>query len=287
MKVIAGFVIVFGSILGGYVLHHGQVAVLLQWTEFLIIGGAAIGAFVVANPPTVIKGSIRRVLDLLKPDPYAPAVYAEVLQLIYETMQLARRDGLVALDAHVEDPEKSTLFAKFPFFIANHHAVAFFTDTLKSLSTGAIEDHHLAELLDVDLERHHHEESQIPTALTRMGDAMPGFGIVAAVLGVVITMGAIGGSAAEIGEKVAAALVGTFLGILLAYGVVGPIATAIEGRLASEHAYLLCLRAGLLGFARGDSPKQCAEAARRTLEPHVRPSFSELETLMKGAARAA
>ena len=283
MQVLVGFLIVFASILGGYSLHHGHIGVLLQWAEFLIIGGAAIGAFVVGNPTPVIKGSVARLLGLLKPNPYDQKVYADLLQMVYEIMQIAARDGLVGLDQHIEEPEKSSVFQKYPFFLANHHAVDFFTDTLKSLSSGAIEDHHLADVLDADLEQHHHEESQIPAAINKMGDAMPGFGIVAAVLGVVITMQSIGGSAAEIGEKVAAALVGTFLGILLAYGVIGPMASAVESRLASEHAYLMVLRAALLAFARGDAPKQTAEAARRALEPHVRPSFSELEGLMKSA----
>ena len=282
MQLIVGFIIVFGSILGGYTMHHGNIAVLNQPSEFIIIGGAAIGAFVVGNTAPVIKGSISRLLGLLKPDPYKPEVFADLLKMIYEIMQIAARDGLVGLDQHIEDPEKSSVFKKYPFFLANHHAVDFFTDTLKSLSSGAIEDHHLADVLDADLEKHHHEEAQIPAAINKMGDAMPGFGIVAAVLGVVITMQSIGGSATEIGEKVAAALVGTFLGILLAYGVIGPMATAVEARLASEHAYLTCIRAALLAFARGDAPKQTAEAARRSLEPHVRPSFSELEALMKG-----
>ncbi len=283
MQLGIGLFIVFGSILYGYTMHHGQIAVLLQWAEFIIIGGAAIGAFVVANTGPVIKGSIARLLQLLKPNAYTPKVYAELLTMLYEIMQIAARDGLVGLDAHIEEPEKSTVFKKYPFFLANHHAVAFFTDTLKSLSSGAIEDHHLADVLDADLEKHKHEEALVPAAINKMGDAMPGFGIVAAVLGVVITMQSIGGSASEIGEKVAAALVGTFLGILLAYGVIGPMATAVESRIESEHAYLLCIRAALLAFARGDAPKQTAEAARRSLEPHVRPSFSALEALMKGA----
>ncbi len=287
MQLGVGFLIVFGSIIGGYVMHHGEVAVLMQYNEFLIIGGAAIGAFIVGNPPSVIKGSVSRLLGLLKPDPYTPQVFADQLQMIYEIMQIAARDGLVGLDQHIEDPTKSAVFQKYPFFLANHHAVDFFTDTLKSLSSGAIEDHHLADVLDADLDKHHHEEALIPAAINKMGDAMPGFGIVAAVLGVVITMGAIGGSATEIGEKVAAALVGTFLGILLAYGVIGPMATAVEARLASEHAYLQVFRAALLAFARGDAPKQTTEAARRSLEPHFRPSFSRLEDLMKSAKASA
>jgi chemotaxis protein MotA len=157
-------------------------------------------------------------------------------------------------------------------------------DTLKVLLTGTIENHLLAEVLDLDLEQQHHEAMQVPTAITKVSDALPGFGIVAAVLGVIITMGSIGGAASEVGEKVAAALVGTFLGILLSYGVFGPIAQAIEGRIASEHAYLLCIRTALLAFARGDAPLSAVEFARRNIEPSDRPSFSELEGLTRRKA---
>jgi chemotaxis protein MotA len=152
------------------------------------------------------------------------------------------------------------------------------------LLTGAVEDHHLAEILDLDLERHHDEEVQVPGALTRLADGMPGFGIVAAVLGVVITMGSIGGEASAIGEKVAAALVGTFLGILLSYGIFGPLATAIEGRIRAESAYMSCIRTALLSFARGDAPMTCVEFARRNIEPIDRPSFAELEALTRRKA---
>src|SRR5438477_4594155 len=270
MLVILGTVVVFGSILFGYTMHHGHIGVLLQWSEFVIIGGAAGGAFLISNPMSVVLGSMKALLGLLKPNPYNEKAYAELLQVLYDVFQKARKDGLVGLEAHIEDPEKSELFKKYEFFRKNHHALPFLCDTLKVLLTGAVEDHHLAEILDLDLDRMGEEGRAIPAALAKVGDALPGFGIVAAVLGVVITMGSIGGSATEIGEKVAAALVGTFLGILLSYGVVNPIAGAIEARLRAEHGYMSCIRTALLAFARGDAPLTCVEFARRNIAPTYR-----------------
>ena len=284
MFVIIGLVVVFGAVIGGYVMHHGPLAVLIQPNEFLIIGGAGLGTLIIANPPSVLKACIAQLLGLLKPNPYGAKAYAELLQVLYEVFQKARKDGLVGLEAHIEAPETSDIFQKYPSFMNNHHAVALLCDTLKVLLTGTVEDHNLAEILDVDLEKHHHEAMLAPHALSTVGDAMPGFGIVAAVLGVIITMGSIGGAASEIGEKVAAALVGTFLGILLAYGVFGPVAKAMETRLHAEHDYMLCIRTALLSFARGDAPMTAVEFSRRNIEPHERPSFAELEELTRKKA---
>jgi chemotaxis protein MotA len=282
--VIVGLILVFGSILVGFVLDHGHLIVLFQPTEFLIIGGAAFGSFVVSNPMSTVKGSFKALLGLLKPNPYDEKAYGELLKVLYDVFQKARKDGLVGLEAHIEDPEKSEIFKKYDFFRNNHHALPFLCDTLKVLLTGAVEDHHLAEILDLDLERQGEEARAVPAALSKIGDSLPGFGIVAAVLGVVITMGSIGGSAQEIGEKVAAALVGTFLGILLAYGLVNPLANAIEARLRAEHDYMNCIRTALLAFARGDAPMTCVEFARRNIEPVERPSFADLEALTRKAA---
>jgi chemotaxis protein MotA len=277
-------VVVFGSIIAGYVMHHGQVAVLVQPNEFLIIGGAAAGAFLISNPMSVVKGSIGALLGLLKPNPYNEKSYGELLKVLYDVFQKARKDGLVGLESHIEDPHKSDIFKKYAFFSHHHHAMSFLCDTLKVLLTGTVENHNLAEILDMDLEKMHEEEHQIPGALSAVGDALPGFGIVAAVLGVVITMGSIGGSAAAIGEHVAAALVGTFLGILLSYGAVNPLAKAIEARQRAEGAYMTCIRTALLAFARGDAPMTCVEFARRNIEPVDRPTFAELEALTRRAA---
>jgi chemotaxis protein MotA len=282
--VIVGLIIVFGCVIGGYVMHHGQMGVLWQPSEFIIIGGAGLGAMVAANPPAVVKAIFAQLLGLIKPNPFGPKAYAELLQVLYEVFQKARKDGLVGLESHIEDPEKSDIFSRYPSFLGNHHAVSLLCDTLKVLLTGAVEDHNLAEILDMDLEKHHHELMKVPHAVTNVGDAMPGFGIVAAVLGVIITMGSIGGEASEIGAKVAAALVGTFLGILLAYGLLGPIAKAMEARIEAENDYMLCIRTALLSFARGDAPMTAVEFARRNVEPHERPSFAELEELTRKKA---
>ncbi len=284
MFVIIGLIIVFGAVIGGYVMHHGQLMVLVQLNEFLILGGAAVGTLIIANPPSVLKACLAQTLGLMKPNPYGAKAYAELLQVLYEIFQRARKDGLVGLESHIESPETSDIFQKYPTFMGNHHAVALLCDTLKVLLTGTVEDHNLAEILDVDLEKHHHEAMLAPHAITTVGDAMPGFGIIAAVLGVIITMGSIGGAASEIGEKVAAALVGTFLGILLAYGVFGPLAKAMESRIHAEHDYMLCIRTALLSFARGDAPMTAVEFSRRNIEPHERPSFAELEDLTRKKA---
>ncbi len=284
MFVIIGILVVFGSVIGGYVMHHGHIAVLIQPNEFLILGGAAIGTLIIANPPSVLKACLAQTLGLLKPNPYGASAYAQLLQVLYEIFQKARKDGLVGLEAHIENPESSDIFQKYPSFTGNHHAVSLLCDTLKVLLTGTVEDHNLADILDVDLEKHHHEAMLVPHAVTTVGDAMPGFGIVAAVLGVIITMGSIGGAASEIGANVAAALVGTFLGILLAYGVFGPLAKAMEMRIHSEHDYMLCIRTALLSFARGDAPMTAVEFSRRNIEPHERPSFAELEDLTRKKA---
>ncbi|MFI5309632.1 MAG: flagellar motor stator protein MotA [Gemmatimonadales bacterium] len=284
MFLIIGLIVVFGSIVGGFVMHHGHVAVLVQINEFLIIGGGALGSMMVGNPPGTLKRAMTQSLALLKPDPFDQKAYGELLQLLYQILRTARKDGLTGLEPHIERPEESEIFKKFPSFMHHTAAVALLCDTLKVLLSGTVEDHHLADILDVDLEQQHHEAMAVSAAITKTGDAMPGFGIVAAVLGVIVTMGSIGGSASEIGEKVAAALVGTFLGILLSYGVMGPMAQAIEGRIGSEHAYMLCIRTALISFSRGDSPMSAVEFARRNIEPANRPSFSALEELTRGKA---
>lgn len=284
MLVIIGLLIVFGSIVGGYVMHHGQIAVLLQWAEFIIIGGAGLGSMIIANPLSLVKRSFAQLFALVKPNAFGEKAYAELLQVLYDVFQTARKDGLVGLEGHIEEPETSELFLKYPIFHRNHHAVSFLADTMKVMLSGAVEDHHLSEILDLDLEQMHEEEMAVVGALNRVGDAMPGFGIVAAVLGVIITMGSIGGDPAVLGQKVAAALVGTFVGILLAYGVIGPLATAVESRIKAEHAYMACIRTALLSFARGDSPMTSVEFARRNIEPSDRPSFTELEQMTRRRA---
>jgi chemotaxis protein MotA len=279
--ILAGIALVLGSTAVGYLMHGGNFAVLMQTNEFIVIGGAAAGALLVGNKPSVVKGIIKKTFGLLKPNPYGHKAFQDLLQVLYEIFYIARKDGLVGVESHVEDPESSEIFKKYDSFYGNHEAMAFLSDTMKVLLTGAVDDHHLSEILDLDLEQHHHEASQIPAALNTVADALPGFGIVAAVLGVIITMGKIGGSPEEVGMSVAAALVGTFLGVLLAYGIVGPLAQALGGRVKAEEAYMACIRTALLSFARGDPPITSVEFARRNIEPEDRPSFSELEDLTR------
>lgn len=285
MFLLVGLGIVFGSILLGFTMHGGKIAALIQVSELVIIGGAATGSIIVGNPARVVARTAKSVLGLLRGNPYSKARYLELLRLLYDLFMLARREGVVALDEHIEHPEESSFFASYPFFRTNHHAVSFLADTLKVLVSGGVANHDLAELMEIDLERTHEEAMRPSQVLARVADSMPGFGIVAAVLGVVITMGAIGGPAEQVGEKVGAALVGTFLGVLLAYGVFAPLSSAVEAQVAAEANYLGCIKCALLSFARGDAPLTAAEFARRHIEPSVRPSFSEMEETLKGGNR--
>ena len=283
MFTIIGIVLVFAATMVGYVMHHGQIGVLIQINEFIILGGCGLGSFLAANGMKNVTASIKSIMGLLKPDPYTKESYLQILKMMYQLFNVARKDGLLGLEQHVESPETSDVIKEYPTFLANHHAVAFFCDTMKVILTGAVGPHDLSEMMEVDLETAH-AEAQVPIdAVQTVGDAMPGFGIVAAVLGVIITMGKIGGEAAAIGQSVAAALVGTFLGILLAYGVFAPLSRAMDLRLKAEGAYLNCIRFALFSFARGESPITCVEFARRNIEPSVRPGFAEMETHVKAA----
>lgn len=286
MFVIIGIVVVLVATIVGYTMHHGSIAVLIQPNEFIILGGAALGSFLGANGMKNLKASIQAFMKLLKPDPYTQAAYISLLKMMYQLFNVARKEGLLGLEGHIEEPEKSEILSRHPEFLANHHACAFFCDTMKVILTGAVGPHDLSEMMEIDLETAH-QEARVPVdAVQTVGDAMPGFGIVAAVLGVIITMGHMDEGAAAIGQSVAAALVGTFLGILLAYGVFGPIARAMDLRLQSESQYCNCIRYALFSFARGESPITCVEFARRNIEPSVRPGFTEMEKAVKEKAAA-
>ena len=286
MFAVIGLAVVCGSVLLGYTMHGGKVAALMQFSEFIIIGGAATGSVLAANSPAIVIRTIKGVLSLLKGNPYTKACHMELLQMLYDIFMLARREGLVALDEHAERPSESKLFANCPFFFNHHHALSFMADTLKVLVSGGVATHDLSDMMDIDLETSHEEALKPSAVLAKVADAMPGFGIVAAVLGVVITMSAIGGPPEQVGEKVAAALVGTFIGVLMCYGVFGPVAMALEGQAKAEEKYMACIKCALLSFARGDPPLTAVEFARRNIEPIVRPSFSEMEQTVKTAGRA-
>jgi chemotaxis protein MotA len=281
MFVIVGFIIVIAGVLLGYTLHEGQVMLLWQPTEFLIIGGAALGGMLIANPLPTTIGIIKGILRSFKGAGPTKEAYLELLKLLYELFQLAKRDGLIALEPHVENPHSSPIFSKYPHFLANQHAVDFLCDTMKVVLNGGIPAHDLEELMDIDLESAQHEMLKPPTALATVADSFPGLGIVAAVLGVVITMGKIDQPPEVIGHSVAAALVGTFLGVLLSYGFVGPLARNLENAARSDHHFLICIKAAILAFARGVPSVVAIEYGRRAIEPHERPSFQETEEAVK------
>lgn len=276
-----GIIIVLACTMVGYMMHGGQIGVLIQINEFVILIGAAVGSLIAANGMKGFQGVIKAVLGLLKPDPFTKAAYIDLLKMMFQLFNVARKEGLLGLEQHIENPEESEIIKQYPSFLNNHHAVHFFCDTMKVILTGAVGPHDLSEMMEIDLETAHAEEHVIPHAVQTVGDAMPGFGIVAAVLGVIITMGKIGGDASAIGHSVAAALVGTFLGILLAYGVFAPMASALTARLNSSGQYMNCIRFALFSFARGESPITCVEFARRNIEPGVRPGFAEMEAAVK------
>jgi len=286
MFAIIGILIVFGCVVAGYLMEHGNLRVLIQPAELVIIGGAALGTVLVANPLHIIKQIATGIGGVFGSSKFGKQTYIESLKMMYDLFNKARKDGLMALEADVEDPEKSAVFSKNPTFLKNHHVCNFVCDSLRMAITG-VDAFDLDQMLDLDMEVHHHDASQPTAALSTMADSLPGLGIVAAVLGVVITMGALGGPPEEIGHKVAAALVGTFLGILLCYGLIGPIAANMSKVAEDEHAFLYVLRVLMVSFLKGSAPIMAVEVARRAIPGHVRPSFKELEQACRGGGAAA
>jgi len=283
---IIGIVVVFGCILAGYLMEHGPLKVLMQPAELIIIGGAALGTVLISNPLHTIKQMISGLLAAFGSTKYGTKRYIETLKLMYELLQKARKEGLVALETDIEDPHQSALFSNYKDFVKDHHAVDFVCDTMRMAVSGGVEVFDLDQMLDADMEVHHREASEPVTGLATMADSLPGLGIVAAVLGVVITMGALGGPPEEIGKKVAAALVGTFLGILLCYGLVGPLAVRIGKMVEEQHAYLMVLRVTMIAFLKGVAPILAVEIGRRTVPGNARPSFKEVEEACRGAKEA-
>jgi chemotaxis protein MotA len=277
-----GMLIVLVSVFGGYILHHGEIGVLIQPAEFIIIGGAALGALLISTPMSVVIKLIKSLMKVLTGGGVSKVAYVELLSLIYDLGQTIKKDGQLALESHMENAHSSSIFSKYPTFLKNHHAVDFLADTGRVIIMGGVPPYEIEALMDADLEVHHQEEAAPVAVLQKIGDAMPGLGIVAAVLGIVITMQAIDGPPAEIGLKVAAALVGTFLGILIAYGFLQPLASIIETINASEARYFECLKAGLLALARSMPPQIAVEFARRTITSDVRPTFKDMESTLRG-----
>jgi len=286
MFTIIGILVVFGAVAGGYLMEHGIIKVLVQPAELVIIGGAAVGTVLIANPLHILKKIAGGIGGAFGGSKYGRQRYLDTLKTMYDLLNKARREGVMALEADVEDPGKSPIFSKNQTFLKDHHVRDFVCDTLRMAITGT-EAFELDQLLELDMEVHHHESNLPVAALTSMADSLPGLGIVAAVLGVVITMGALGGPPEEIGHKVAAALVGTFLGILLCYGLIGPIASNMGKIAEDEGAYLHVLRVLMISFLKGAAPIMAVEFARRAIPGHLRPSFQEVEKLCRAGGSSA
>jgi chemotaxis protein MotA len=282
MFAIVGIVVVFGAIVAGYLMEKGNLLVLLQPAELIIIGGAALGTLLVANPMHILKAMAAGVLGVLKPSPFGKARYLDTLKMMFEFLNKIRKEGLLSVENDVEKPQESAIFKKYPEFLKDHHVMDFVCDTLRMAITGGVEPFDMDQMMERDMEVYHHGVVTPISSLTTVADALPGLGIVAAVLGVVITMGSIGGPPEEVGKKVAAALVGTFLGILLCYGLVGPLAANMTKGADEHNEYLQVLRVLILSFLKGNAPIIAVEMARRAIPAHVRPSFDEMEKACKG-----
>ena len=286
MLLIVGSVVVVACVLGGYLLNGGHLVVLFQPFEVLIIVGAAAGAFITGNRKPVITGTFAEIIGLLKAERYDKAAYLELLSLLYSVFKLAKTKGALALEAHVENPHESSLFQRFPIFFADHHAVVFVCDYLRLLTLGTDNHHEMETLMDEEIDTHHEEHAAIVTAVQNMSDGMPALGIVAAVLGVIHTMGSITEPPAVLGHLIGGALVGTFMGVLLSYGFIGPIGAAIKGRGESEQRYFLCIKAGILAYMQGYAPSVAVEFARKSLNTDVRPTFYEVEEAVEALPAA-
>lgn len=280
-----GISAVFGSIIGGYLLEHGNIYVLMQLAEYLIIGGAAVGSLLIMCPPNAFSEILRAIPAVLKGNRIDKNEYVNLLSFLYAIFVKARKEGLLGIERDIEDPEKSPLFKRDLEVLKERHALDFICDNLRIIVLG-IPPAELEQMMELEMDTHHQESSVAPAIVAKVADSLPGFGIVAAVLGVVITMGKMGESPEVIGHSVGAALVGTFLGILLCYGLVGPIGTQLEYRANEESKYLEAIRAALNAFASGQQPQIAVETARRVLFSDVRPSFMELENTVRGGGIA-
>lgn len=274
---IIGILVVFGAVLGGFLLEKGPIAVLIQPSEFLIIGGAALGTLLSANPLHVLKKIGNGLIQVLVGSKFSKKHYIESLKMMFALFVKGRKEGLAGIEIDIEDPGKSPVFSKYPDFLKQHHIRDFVCDTMRMAITGGASAFDLDHMMELDMDVHHMGATQPASALATVADSLPGLGIVAAVLGVVLTMSALGGPPEEIGHKVAAALVGTFLGILLCYGMVGPLSSNLSKLVDEEQAYYHVLRVLMMSFIKGMSPALAIELARRAIPEHVRPSFQEVD----------
>ena len=284
MFVIIGYVVALGCIFGAYIIHGGNIGVILHAipTEMMAIGGGAAGAFAVNNQPKTLKAVMKALPTLLKSSKYTKARYLELMALLYDILQKARKEGLMSIENDVEHPEESPVFQKYATVGADHHVVEFITDYLRMMVSGNLNAHEIESLMDAEIETHHQEAHAPVAAIGRLAGGLPAFGIVAAVLGVVNTMGSVGQPPAVLGGMIGSALVGTFLGILMAYGVVEPLGGLMEQKMEESGKEFLCIKTTLLASMQGYAPSTAIEFGRKVLFSDVRPSFSELEGHVKG-----
>lgn len=281
MLLIVGLVGVIVAVLGGYMMHGGNVLLLNQPAEFVIIGGAAAATLVVSTPMHVLHQMVGQIKRLMSP-PASRKEFSTLLAMLYQLFRQGQQGGIMSLESHIENPSQSSIFSNYPSLLARHESVAFLADSVRVMIVGGISPHDFEALMTEDLEVRHRDALQPSAALAKVGDSLPGLGIVAAVLGIVITMQAIDGPPEEIGHKVGAALVGTFLGILLSYGFVGPVATLMEHRVHEEGFYDQCIKAGLLATYKGCAPAIAVEFSRRAIPEEVRPTFEQAEQVCRG-----
>lgn len=286
MNLIIGIIVVLGCVFGGFAAHGGQLLALWQPSEIVIIGGAAIGAFLIANPFSLSKRTLSGMGKLLKGSPYQKSHYLALFAVMYELLSIARKEGMMGLERVIEEPAKSEIFKKRPLILQDHHVVEFIQDYLRLIISGDMDQFQMEALIDLEIETHHHDGEGPATALGKVSDALPGFGIVAAVLGIVNTMGSLGGPPEEIGQKVAAALVGTFLGILLAYGFIGPMSSAMERMARDETQFYTTIKICIMGFLQGHPPQVAIEFGRKSTATELRPSFKDLEAQLRGKKSA-
>jgi chemotaxis protein MotA len=286
MLFLVGVLVVIGAVIGGHVMHHGSVSVLWQPNEFVIICGAAFGSFLISNPAKVVKGVGKSLKYLLKGSPYKKASYVELLTVLYVVFKAMKSKGMLEMESHIENPHESSIFTQYKGFLHNHHAVDFLCNNLRIMTMG-VEDHYqIEELMERDLESHHHEHERISSAMTSVGDAMPALGIVAAVLGVITTMGSITEPPAVLGGLIGAALVGTFSGVLISYGFIAPIGKALGIYFEDDLKYLQCMKVAILAHLHGNAPIVSVEFARASIDGAERPNFAEMDTVLNNIGSA-
>jgi len=281
LLVIIGYVIVCASVFGGFVMAGGHAAVLFQPIELIMIGGAAVGAFFVGNNSKSIKATMKALPTVFKGSQYTREMYMELMSLLFDVLSKVRKEGLMSIEGDIEAPEASPLFSKYPLVLADHHIVEFMADYLRLMVSGNMDAFQIENLMDNEIETHHHEGAVPAHVVAKLGDGLPAFGIVAAVMGVVHTMESVGIPPAELGILIAKALVGTFLGILLAYGFVGPLASLLEQKLDESSKMFQCVKVTLLASLNGYAPALAVEFGRKVLYSTERPTFAELEEHIK------